>query len=276
MSAQTRKKVIVYTVVNLSVIMLLVLYIGLAVNAFFSAQGGFTLQNFRFFWERLKIKTYHIDTIWPYLKNTIIFSAAVTILVLMISLTAAYSISRLNFRGKKLFLNSLFTLEAFPAVSLLISIYYVLNFSGLINTIYGAIIVKVALMCPSSVYLLKGFFDDVPWDAEWSALVDGCSRFEAFYKIVLSYVKPGIASVATLTLISAWSEYIIPASYIYQKDFQTLSIYLKSAMGESNNSGSDIGVVSAIALFYLLPVIIYFIVTQISLMKKNQGGTKRV
>ncbi len=276
MQSQARKRLVIYIVMSFSIAVFIILYLSLITNAFQKGGNPFTLENFKFLKESVRVKTYTIDPIGSYFVNTVAFAVIVTALQLIVSLTAAYSISRLNFKGKKVFLNSLFVLDAFPAVSLLISIYYVLSFLGLIDTIYGAIIVKVALGAPMSVYMLKGFFDDVPWDVEWSALVDGCTRFESFRKVVLSYVKPGIASVATLTFISAWSEYIIFVTYVYDKRFHTMSMYLKGAMGEVNQSGSDTGVIAAIALVYVVPVVIYFIVTQFSLMKKNAGGSKHV
>ena len=120
----------------------------------------FTLENFKFFWQSVKVKTYTIDPIGKYFFNTIWFSLIVTALQLVVSVTAAYAISRLNFKGKKVFLNSLFILDAFPVVSLLISIYYVLSFLSIIDSMFGAIIVKVALGAPMSGYMLKGFLDD--------------------------------------------------------------------------------------------------------------------
>ena len=245
-------------------------------NSFQRPNIPFTLENFKFFWQSVKVKTYTIDPIGKYFFNTIWFSLIVTALQLVVSVTAAYAISRLNFKGKKVFLNSLFILDAFPAVSLLISIYYVLSFLSIIDSMFGAIIVKVALGAPMSVYMLKGFFDDVPWDVEWSAMVDGCTRFGSLRKVLLSHLKPGIASVATLTFISAWSEYIIFITYVYNKSHQPLSVYLKGAMGEVNNSGADLGIISAIALVYVVPVVVYFITTQFALMKQKAGGSKHV
>ncbi|MBN1294699.1 MAG: carbohydrate ABC transporter permease [Candidatus Latescibacteria bacterium] len=254
----------------LSVSVILILVGSLAIKSFTAAStGGFTLRNFRFLYQEIREIDLILGVIWPFFLNSSQFTLITSVLDIAVSTMAAYALSRLEFKGKKIILNTLFLLYAFPAISLLISIFYVLNFIGLINTMVGVILVKLSLGIPMGTYLLKGFFDDVSWELEWSSYVDGCSKFSCFRKILIPCIMPGIFSVFTLALLNNWAEFIILASFIYDPELYPISLYLRTAMGDPSLGGHDTHIISAVALVYILPVLIYFFGAQIIMLKKN-------
>ena len=112
----------------------------------------------------------------------------------------------------------------------------------------------------------------MPWDVEMSGLVDGATRMQTLVKIVLPQVKPGIAAMAIFSFINGWSEYIYVITFIQTKESWTLSSYVNSIIGDFQFI--DYGLLSATALFYIAPVLLFFIFTQKYLMAVTVSGSK--
>lgn len=278
MSSTRKKEIYVYIILAIITLPIIAMYIWLFLSSFdIGAKGstGATLENWSFLFKNIVVAGGRVlPSIWKATANTVIFAAGVTLLEIAVATLAGYVLSRMDFPGRKFLLRSTIMLHAFPSVTLLIAVYYVLTKLNLVNTLLGVVLVKTAIQIPMSTYILKGFFDDVSWDLEWSAMLDGCSRLETLYKIILPQVKPGIASASIFSFLSGWSEFILLYTLIFNNEKVTLATYLKSLIG--NEQIVDYGVLSAVALFYLIPVILFFIFTQKNLMQVDMGGKKGV
>lgn len=241
--------------------------------------GGLTLQNWSFLWEKPEI--------WEVTLNTLVLAVGMTVGVVLISSLAGYGLSRLSFRGRKGLLAGTLVLHAFPSVTLLIAIFFVLRWlSGVpligrglpfigglgYNTIGGVILVSLALQLPLGIWLMKGFFDTVSWDIERAALVDGCSRFRLWWQIVMPLIRPGVAALSIFTFIVGWGSFLIPYTFITNQTRSTIAAYLNSLMGAT--APVNYSQVAAVGLFQLIPVIIFFIFTQEYLLNIFSGGTK--
>ena len=170
-----------------------------------------------------------------------------------------------------MYLGLILVLHAFPAISLIIAIFYILRVIGLFDTLTGVILVKAALELPLGIWLMKGFFDNLSWEMEMAALVDGASRWTLFWRIALPMVRPGILALSTFALLSAWGEFILPFTLIVSGQRWTLALYLQSFLGESF---TDFGLVAAVGLFYAFPVVLFFILGQRYLLNLYSGGIK--
>ncbi len=265
------KRILLYVMTYMTTFIILILLANMLMNAF-SRQGIFTFNNFRFLFESMKLNNQTLQPIKHYMINTVVFSVLVMILETTISLMAAYTFSRCRFKLRKKMLNGLFFLYAFPALSLLVPIFFVLNAMNLLNTLVGVILVKAAIGIPMSTYLLKGFFDDIPWDIEWSSWIDGCSRFKTIYTVLLPCIRPGVISVATLSFLYAWGEFMLMNAFIYSQSKYPLSLYITTAMGDPATGGADLPVAMAVGIIYILPVLVYFWFTQFS--KWNKGTNR--
>lgn len=232
-----------------------------------------TIQNWRFLWSQIKLGLTEFKSIWPITLNSIMLAGSITILEIIISLLAGFALSRMDFWGKDFIMKSTILLHAFPGVALLIALFYVLNFMSLTDSIIGVVLVKVSLELPMATWMVKGFFDEIPKDIEWSAYIDGCSRFQTWYKIILPHVKPGISAVAIFAFLAGWSEFIYSYIFLFSSENYTLAVFLKNLIG--NFKFLDYGLLAAAGLFYLIPVIVFFLVSQKSLMKVQFGGIKR-
>jgi inositol-phosphate transport system permease protein len=241
--------------------------------------GGLTFENWSFLWDD--------PHIWNVTLNTIVLAILLTVGVLVISAMAGYALSRISFPGRKTFLGGTLILHAFPSVTLLISIYFVLREIGQIpvlgkglpiiggfgyDTVGGVALVMVALQLPLGVWLMKGFFDNVSWDMERAALIDGCSRLRVWWEIMLPSIRPGIAALSIFTFIGGWGAYLIPYTYITDQQRSTISAYLRALSGDT--SPVNYSRIASVGVFQLLPVLIFFIFTQEYLLSIFGGGTK--
>ena len=229
--------------------------------------GGFAPENWRFLWETVGGR----PPVFVALRNSLIFAVVVATAEVLIASMAAYAISRLSFPGRSLYLGLVLVLHAFPAVSLLIAIFYILRLLGLFDTLIGVILVKASLELPLGIWLMKGFFDSLSWEMEMAALVDGMSRWTLFWRVAFPMVRPGLLALGTFALLSAWGEFILPFTLIVSSQRAMMATYLQSFLTEAF---SDYGMAAAVGLFYALPVLLLFVLGQRYLMNIYGGGVK--
>lgn len=248
---------------------------------------GWTLSNWSFLWKSPFGPNF--PSIWLATLNTFLLATVMTTIVVFVSSMSAYALSRMKFAGRKGFLSATLILHAFPSVTLLIPIYFVLRWISQIpiigkglpfiggfgfNTIGGVALVMVAFQLPFGIWIMKGFFDNISWDMERSALIDGASRFQVWWKILMPNIKPGIAALSIFAFISGWNAYLIPFTFTIGRAGKTtvLSVYLQNFMSESVMT--EWNMVAAVGLFQLIPVLIFFFFTQEALLNIYGGGAK--
>lgn len=273
-SYEMRKEHIAIAVMILLCLPILIIYISFFIQAFF-ADGHLSLSNFRFLYETIVMGQYTVPAMGSAFANTVIFTVIVTICEVIISLMAGYALSRMRFTGRNVLQKLLLILRLFPGVLLLISILYVLMYVKLLNTLPGVVLVAIALRLPGSTFIIRNFFNDIPRDIENSALVDGCNRFTAFFQVIIHLVKPGIASISLFAFMSAWSNYLLFNTLILTGKVPVMATYLRS-LSMNDQMIADYGVFSAMALIYMLPVLIFFVISQKSLMKGGFSGGKGI
>lgn len=230
---------------------------------------GFTFQHFRFLWET-------VDTgragIWQVTLNTFIFAVSTAVMVTAVSLTSGYALSRLHFPARGFFLAGLIVLHAFPTITLIIAIFLILQILGLYNTLIGVIIVKTALELPFGIWIMKGFYDTVPWEIEMAGVQDGASRFRVWWQLVLPQVQPGLSAILIFSFLSGWSEFVLPLVLAPGSNAQVLATYMQALI--IDDTKADFDLFKAVGLFYALPVVVIYLVFQKKLMNIYGGGTK--
>lgn len=265
-----------YIILVITVLPIFVGYAWLVINSFsVSTEGlrstGFTLSNWSFLREPPFGRGY--PSIWRVTLNTFMIAISMTFFVVVVSSLAGYALSRQNFRGRKTFLSGTLVLHAFPSLTLLIGIFFVLRILKLYNTTLGVGLVMISFELPFGIWLMKGFFDNVSWDMERAALIDGASRLRVWGEIILPTIKPGIAALAIFAFISGWNAWLIPKTFtIGAGQNATLSVYLQNFLGDT--VAVQWGMVTAVGLFQLIPVAIFFIFTQDLLLSIYAGGAK--
>lgn len=234
--------------------------------------GGWTLRNWKFLSD---------PAIWRVTLNSFLIAIGMVIGVGFVSSLTGYALARMNFAGRKAFLSMTLILHAFPSVTLLIAIFFVLNFiSGIpllgsrfgYNTVGGVALVMVSLELPLGVWLMKGFFDNLSWDMERAALIDGASRFRVWWEIIIPQIKPGLAALSIFTFLSGWSAFLVPFTFTVGTKVANLPVFLRQMI--SDTAPTNWNAVAALGLFQLIPVIIFFIFTQEMLLNIYSGGAK--
>ena len=210
--------------------------------------------------------------VWEAFANSLLLASTQTVIVVTVSTLAAYYLSRFSFRGRNTFLQSLLVLQAFPAITLVIPIFLIVFWVGLLNTLYAPILVLTALELPFFIFIMKGFFDAVPWDIEMSAMTDGASRREAFWMVVLPQVRVGMIAIGVFAFIKGWEEYVFVNGLRTGDSYWVMSTYLYYV--REDVMGVDYGMVAAVAVLYVLPALILYLFCQKYLTQMTLGGVK--
>ncbi len=242
--------------------------------------GGWTLNNWSFI-SGEGVAGIPELSVWPLTFNSFVIAVVMTVLVLLVASMAGYALSRMNFPGRRFFLSFTLILHGFPAVTLLIPIFLVLialsnlpligQFFGY-NTLGGIALVMVSFDLPLGIWLIKGFFDNIPWDMERSALIDGASRWRVFSEILLPQIRPGLLALGIFSFVGGWNAYLIPKTYSIGTQSANLPVLIQSLTGDVNPINWN--QVAAVGIFQLIPIIIFFIFAQEYLLNIYAGGTK--
>jgi len=268
-----------YLVLGIVTVPIVVLYVWLLYSSFFERVegftpiGAFTFDNWRFLWDPLSVpQMRNRPAVIPLTINTFLFAAGSAAIVLLISSMAGYALSRVRFRGRRTFLGGILLLHSFPSVTLLIALFVVLRALGLYDRLIGVLLAKAAFELPFGIWIMKGFFDTIPWDLEMSALVDGAGRLRTWWKVMLPLVKPGLLALGILSFVEGWNEFLLPFVFMPSGSQQTLSTLVRGILGEGRFV--DYGLLTAVGLYYLAPVLVLFAVAQEQLMRIYSGGVK--
>jgi len=229
----------------------------------------FTLENWSFLWSPIPWGLER-TSVWTVLLNTLLYAGGVAVLQVLVCTLAAYALSRIEFRGKTLILGLQMLLRAFPGVLLLIGTFFVLLRLRLLYTIPGVILARMSMEIPYGVWIMKGFFDGVPWDIEWAALVDGCSRIQAWRKIMFPLVIPGLLAISLFAFLAGWEDFVF-AYILLPGETKVMSVLLQGLMA---TEVMDYGLLAAISLFYMLPAMLFFLVAQRALARVTIAGVR--
>jgi inositol-phosphate transport system permease protein len=242
--------------------------------------GQLHLANYRFLWrtniiEEIRSKATaagQFPSVWIAFRNSLALAVSQTVIILTVASLAGYYISRFAFRGREAFLQGMLVLHAFPAMTLIIPLFLILHWVGLLDTILGVMLVLATIELPFYVFVMKGFFDGVPWDIEMSAMTDGATRRQAFRLVVLPQVRVGLIAVAVFAFIRAWEEYIFVRTFLIENTNWVMSLYLFWVADDV--MGVDYGIVAAVAVFYVLPSLLLYVFCQKYLTQMTIGGIK--
>jgi ABC-type glycerol-3-phosphate transport system permease component len=190
-----------------------------------------------------------------YFINSFITALISTIFALAVSILGAYGFSRFQFPGSKAGMLALVISRMLPAVSLIVPFFVTLQKLGLYNTRMGLIVVFLVITMPLSIWMLKGFFDSIPYEIEEAAIVDGCSPLGILLRIDFPMLLPAIASVGMYVFITAWNEFLLALSMTKGNALRTISVGLAFYIDEF---GIRWGSLMAASILMSIPAIIVF------------------
>ncbi len=194
-----------------------------------------------------------------YFRNSLWVSTMTTILGLVIAVPAAYAFSRFTFPGKNALFFSVLVRNMFPVVVFLIPLFILMKNLGLIDSQWSLILTYLTFGLPLSIWLLKGFYDNIPPELERAARIDGATRFQAFRLIVMPLSAPGIIATAIYAFIQGWNEYVYARTFINSEEKMTMPIGLQKFFTE--NSSNWPGLMAA-SFIMSVPVVVLFLMLQ--------------
>lgn len=194
-----------------------------------------------------------------YIRNSIIVSSATTILGLLVAVPAAYAFARFNFPGRDALFFSVLIRNMFPVVVFLIPLFILMKNLRLIDTYFSLILTYLTFGLPLSIWLLKGFYDNIPPELERAARIDGATRFQAFWKIILPLSAPGLVATAIYAFIQGWNEYVYARTFINSEQRMTMPVGLERFFTEYASNWPGL---MAASFIMSVPVVVLFLVLQ--------------
>ena len=217
--------------------------------------ANFTLRNY----ETVLFDTTRSDFM-PALGNSLMVTISTVVIALVFAFLASLAVTRFRFRSRKGFILAILIIQMIPAEAMIVSTYRVLDSWSLLNTIAGLTLVYVATVLPFTIWTLRGFVNGIPIDLEEAAMIDGCSRTGAFWKITFPLLAPGLVATGVFGFIQAWNEFLLALVVNSRPEMMTLPVWLRTfqvATGTTNWAAIMAG-----STLMAIPVVIFFLVVQ--------------
>ena len=195
------------------------------------------------------------------LLNSLIITLTTVVISLIIGFFGALAIARFRFSGRKVFVVAVLIVQMIPLTALTIPMSLLLDSAQLKNTLTGVVIVYLMFTMPFTVWTLRTFIANIPRELDEAALIDGCNRWQVFYKIILPLVGPGLVATGVYGWVLAWNEFVLANTLLLDNDKQTLMVYLLQFQS-SPTHGADYGGLMAAATLTALPVVVLFVIFQ--------------
>ena len=206
------------------------------------------------------------------LVNSLVVAFATSFTAIAIATPAAYALARFDFVGAKGGMRTLLATQMFPAVASAVPLYLLLDWLHLLDSRAGLVLVYASTAVPFAIFQLRGAFLSIPVDIEEAAMVDGATRAEAFWRVVLPAARPAIAVTSLYAFMSAYNEFILAATLLSRESAFTLPVVLQRYVGEHDAAW---GVFAAGAIVVSLPVMGLFYYAQRHLISGlTAGGVK--
>jgi multiple sugar transport system permease protein len=215
-------------------------------------------------------------SILPNLVSSMVISVGTTIVTMLMAVPAAYALARLRFRGKKFAGFYVLTTQMLPPVGIIIPYFLVLRNIGWIDTYQGIIIIYLSFSLPFAIWLLVSYFEDIPYEMEEAAYLDGASRLRTLWRIIIPQVRGGIAVTVVFVFLNAWNEFLF-AVVLSGNTVRPVTVAMFNFVSVEQTLWAKLAAVSVLAM---LPVVVLGIVAQKHIIKgltvgAVKGGGRR-
>lgn len=208
-----------------------------------------------------------------YAANSLLVSLATAIIATAIASMAAYVLARFKFRGATVILVIILFTQLIPGITRVFPIYFMVQSAGLLNSYIGLILAYVGFSIPYATLLLRGYFKtSYPPELEDAALIDGCSYFGAFTRIVLPISRPGLAAIGTFTFLGAWNDFLWASLLLNRGEMKTIQVGLRDFLGEMSGI-QQVNAFMAACVLSTIPAMILFVFMQRWLVSGMGAGS---
>jgi N,N'-diacetylchitobiose transport system permease protein len=191
-------------------------------------------------------------------------SLGVTLLTLLVAMAfgfcASLAVTRFRFRGRRAFVVAVLVVQMIPGEAMMISVFRIVDGWQLLNTIVGLGVVYVSGVLPFTIWTLRGFVNGVPVELEEAAMIDGCSRARAFWRITFPLLAPGLVATGVFAFIQAWNEFLMALIIMSRPEAMTLPVWLRTF--QQATQATNWGALMAGSVLIAVPVVVFFLVVQ--------------
>jgi multiple sugar transport system permease protein len=205
-----------------------------------------------------------------YVRNSSLMAVYATVITLLVSSFAAYYLSRFAVSKNNWFLNLILFAQMFPSMLLIIPVFIYIRGLGLMGSFTGLMITYLTFLIPLSTWALTNFFRNIPRELDEAALIDGCSRLEALFKVILPVASPGLISVGTYCFLTAWNEFLYTMIFMSDQYRWTIPVGLNALFSQF---AAEWGMVTAGGVICLIPATIVVIFLQNFLIAGLTAGS---
>ncbi len=209
----------------------------------------------------------------PRIWNSVRVAGISTLIVITVATFTAYALSRFDLRAKQNVVFFILSTRFMPGVAVVLPLFLMYRQLGLYDTLQGLILAHVVINQPNAILLLKSFFDDIPRDLDDAAMVDGCTRFGAFWRILVRYIAPGLAAAAVLCFIFSWNEFLFSLYLTRTPELQTVPVTIRTY--DASAGTTEWGMMSAAGTAAIIPVFVFVLFVQRYLIRGLTLGAVR-
>jgi N,N'-diacetylchitobiose transport system permease protein len=206
----------------------------------------------------------------PALQNSLMVTLCTVVIALVFAFVAALAVTRFRFLGRRSFIFLILIVQMIPGEAMIVSTYQVLDGWQLLNSITGLTLVYVATVLPFTIWMLRGFVNGVPVELEEAAMIDGCSRAGAFWRITFPLMAPGLVATGVFGFIQAWNEFILALVVNSRPDMMTLPVWLRTFQTQTETT--NWAAIMAGSTLMTIPVVLFFVAVQGRLTKGLVAG----
>ena len=211
-----------------------------------------------FTFEHFKTAT-GVDHFWTYVTNSLTVTILAVVFSLIIALAGSFALARMRFRGRRGFIIGFMLAQMAPWEVMIIAMYMIVRDASMLNSLVPLTLFYMMMILPFTILTLRGFVAAVPQELEEAAMVDGCTRGQAFRRVILPLLAPGLMSTSLFGFITAWNEYALVLVLNKEAEAQTLPLWLSSFR---TAFGDDWGATMAASSLFAIPILILFVFLQ--------------
>lgn len=209
-----------------------------------------------------------------YLLNSTMVVLVSVFLIVFISAPVAYILGRVYFRGSNLILLIFAAGIGIPVQLCFIPLFFILNALKINNTLFGLGVLYVALSLPFTIFMLTAFFSSLPRELEEAAIIDGCTDFQVYWKVMLPLASPGLITAAIFNFISLWNEYQLALVFINDPNRRTLPLGLYALSNAMQYTGDWVGLMAGVVIIMIPTIILYIFLSEKMISGITMGAVK--
>lgn len=209
---------------------------------------------------------------WRQIGNSVMIAVATTLLTVAASALAAFAFARYAFRGREFFFTLFATGLMFPPAVAVLPLFVLLRSFGLLDDPLGIILPQAAFALPITIIILRSFFRTIPAELEEAAIMDGCSRFGFFWRILLPMARPALGTVSVLAIVTSWNNFFLPLLVLADPKWQTIPVGIQQFQGQYS---TNYALVIAYIVLAMVPAIAFYAVAERQLIGGLTAGATK-